>query len=90
MFPLGDEGLSVVVVARLEKKTCDDGEECTDEDGDEKAFHFVKASRPGGLSYVGNPRCGRITARFWIVRVRDARVSGYNVYRKLVHYDECR
>ena len=35
LLPFGDEGFSVVVVARLEKNAGDDyGEECADEEGD--------------------------------------------------------
>ena len=32
LFPFGNDGRTIV--ARLEKKTGDDGEECTDEEGD--------------------------------------------------------
>ena len=35
LLPFGDESFSVVVVVRLEKKTCDDyDEECAEEEGD--------------------------------------------------------
>ena len=36
--------------------------------------HRDRGLRQGCLSYCRKPRCGKSTARFWVVRVRDARL----------------
>ena len=65
LLPFGDESFSVVVVARLEKNTGDDyGEECAEEEGDDKAVHGNE---------MGRPRGGGTTAGFWVVRAWMAR-----------------
>ena len=71
LLPFGDEGFSVVVVARLEKKTCDDyGEECAEEEGDEKAVHDNE---------MGRPRGGGTTAGFQLCACRTRGVQ--RIYR---------